>query len=84
MNKEFKQSKTNKMKQLFCVIITDPDYVIGLESPIVYHVECDSQEQVEAFVIKDLSSPEYRYELEDIAALDIFSYPIIIKNFIKI
>jgi hypothetical protein len=84
MNKEVKQSKTNKMKQLFCIVITDPDYVIGLESPIIYHVECDSQEQAEAFVIKELSSPEYRYEQEDIDTLDIFSYPVTAENIIKI
>ncbi len=84
MNQEVNQSKTSKMKQLFCIVITDPDYVIGLESPIIYHVECDSQEQAEAFVIKELSSPEYRYEQEDIAALDIFSYPVTAENIIKI
>ena len=85
MNQEINQSKTNKMKQLFCIVITDPDYVIGLESPIIYHVECDSQEQAEAFVIKELSSPEdYGYEQEDIDTLDIFSYPVTAENIIKI
>jgi len=85
MNKEVKQSKTNKMKQLFCVIVTDPDCVIGLDSPVIFHVECDSQEQAEAFVINDLSSPEdYGYEQEDIDTLDIFSYPVTAENIIKI
>jgi len=85
MNKEVKQSKTIKMKQLFCVVVTDPDYVIGLDSPIIFHVECDSQEQAEAFAIEDLSSQEdYGYEQEDIDTLDIFSYPITAENIIKI
>ena len=73
------------MKQLFCVIVTDPDYVIGLDSPIIFHVECDSQEQAEAFAIEDLSSEEdYGYEQEDVDALDIFSYPVTIESIIKI
>ena len=65
------------MKQLFCVIVTDPNEVIGLDSPIIFHVECDSQEQAEAFAIEDLSSEEdYGYEQEDVDALDIFSFSI--------
>ena len=85
MNKEVKQSKTNKMKQLFCVVVTDPDYVIGLDSPVIFHVECDSQEQAEAFVINDLSSPEdYGFEKEDVDALDVFAFPVTADNIIKI
>ena len=65
------------MKQLFCVIVTDPNEVIGLDSPIIFHVECDSQEQAEAFAIEDLSSEEdYGYEKEDVDALDVFSFPV--------
>ena len=85
MKKEFKQSKTNKMKQLFCVVVTDPEDVIGLESPIIYHVECDSQEQAEAFAIEDLSSEEdYGYEKEDVDALDVFSFPVTDLDIIKL
>jgi len=85
MKQEVNQSKTIKMKQLFCVVVTDPDYVIGLDSPVIFHVECDSQEQAEAFVINDLSSPEdYGFEQEDIDNLDIFSYPVTAENIIKI
>ena len=65
------------MKQLFCVVVTDPNEVIGLDSPIIFHVECEGQEQAEAFALEDLSSEEdYGYEQEDVDALDIFSFPI--------
>ena len=85
MKKEFKQSKTNKMKQLFCVVVTYPEDVIVLESPIIYHVECDSQEQAEAFAIQDLSSEEdYGYEKEDVDALDVFSFPVTDLDIIKL
>jgi hypothetical protein len=77
MKQEVNQSKTIKMKQLFCVVVTDPDYVIGLDSPVIFHVECDSQEQAEAFAIVDLSSQEdYGYEKEDVDALDVFAFPV--------
>ena len=73
------------MKQLFCVIVTDPDYVIGLDSPIIFHVECDSQEQAEAFAIQDLSSEEFpRYYQEDVDALDVFSFPVTDLDIIKL
>jgi hypothetical protein len=73
------------MKQLFCVVVTDPDYVIGLDSPIIFHVECDSQEQAEAFAIEDLSSQEdYGYEKEDVDALDVFSFPVTDLDIIKL
>jgi hypothetical protein len=79
------QLKTNKMKQLFCVVVTDIDYVIGLDSPIIFHVECDSQEQAEAFAIEDLSSQEdYGYEKEDVDALDVFSFPVTDLDIIKL
>jgi len=73
------------MKQLFCVVVTDPDYVIGLDSPTIFHVECDSQEQAEAFVIEDLSSEEdYGYEKEDVDALYVFSFPVTDLDIIKL
>ena len=73
------------MKQLFCVVVTDIDYVIGLDSPIIFHVECDSQEQAEAFAIEDLSSQEdYGYEKEDVDALDVFSFLVTDLDIIKL
>jgi hypothetical protein len=73
------------MKQLFCVVVTDPDYVIGLDSPIIFHVECDSQEQAEAFAIEDLSSQEdYGYEKEDVDALDVFAFPVTDLDIVKL
>ena len=73
------------MKQLFCVVVTDPNEVIGLDSPIIFHVECGGQEQAEAFALEDLSSEEdYGYEKEDVDALDVFSFPVTDLDIIKL
>jgi len=73
------------MKQLFCVVVTDPDYVVGLDSPIIFHVECENKEQAEDFALEDLSSEEdYGYEKEDVDALDVFSFPVTDLDIIKL
>lgn len=73
------------MKQLFCVVVTDPDYVIGLDSPIIFHVECETKEQAEGFALEDLSSEEtYGYDAEDVQGLDIFSFPVTDLDIIKL
>ena len=73
------------MKQLFCVVVTDPNEVIGLVSPIVFHVECENKEQAEDFALEDLSSEEdYGYEPEDVECLDIFSFPVTDFDIIKL
>jgi hypothetical protein len=70
------------MKQLFCVVVTDPSEVIGLVSPIVFHVECEDKTEAENVAIDDLSSEDYGYSIEAIEALDIFSFPV--EDIIKI
>ena len=73
------------MSQLFCVVVTDPNEVIGLVSPIVFHVECENKEQAEDFALGDLSSEEdYGYEPEDVECLDIFSFPVTDLDIIKL
>ena len=73
------------MKQLFCVVVTDPNEVIGLDSPIIFHVECERQEQAEEFALEDLSSEEdYGYDPEDVRCLDIFSFPVTDLDIIKL
>lgn len=73
------------MKQLFCVVVTDPEYVIGLDYPIIFHVECEKKEQAVEAVVEDLSSEEdYGYSLEDIDSLDIFTFPITDLDIIKL
>ena len=73
------------MSQLFCVVVTDPNEVIGLDSPIIFHVECEGQEQAEAFALEDLSSEEdYGYDIEDVECLDIFSFPVTDLDIIKL
>jgi hypothetical protein len=83
------------MKQLFCVVVTDPDYVVGLDSPIIFHVECETQEEAEGVVLEKLSSEEYEngydqqghiegYDPEDVECLDIFSFPVTDLDIIKL
>jgi hypothetical protein len=73
------------MKELFCVVVTDPNYVIGLDSPIIFHVECESREQAEDFVVEELSSEEdYGYPPEDVESLDIFSFSVTDLDIIKL
>lgn len=73
------------MKKLFCVVVTDPNYVIGLNSPIIFHVECESHEQAEGAALEDLSSEEdYGYDPEDVESLDIFSFPVTDSDIIKL
>ena len=73
------------MKQLFCVVVTDPDYVVGLDSPIIFHVECETQEQAEAFALEDLSSEEdYGYDFDALNFIDIFSFPVTDLDIIKL
>ena len=73
------------MKELFCVVVTDPNYVIGLDSPIVYLIECGSKEEAEDFVVEELSSEEdYGYPPEDVESLDIFSFSVTDLDIIKL
>ena len=73
------------MKQLFCVVVTDPDYVVGLDSPIIFHVECETQEQAEAFALEDLSSEEdYGYDFDVRNFIDLFSFPVTDSDIIKL
>jgi hypothetical protein len=59
--------------------------VIGLVSPIVFHVECENTGQAEDFALEDLSSEEdYGYEPEDVECLDIFSFPVTDLDIIKL
>lgn len=74
------------MKQLFCVVVTDPEYVVGLDYPAIFHVECEKKEQaVEAVVVEELSSDEnYGYSLEEIDSLDIFTFAVTDLDIIKL
>ena len=73
------------MSQLFCVVVTDPNEVIGLDSPIIFHVECETQEEAEGVALEDLSSEEdYGYDIEDVRCLDIFSFQVTDLDIIKL
>jgi hypothetical protein len=65
------------MKKLFCVVVTDPDYVIGLDSPIIFHVRCKTLTEAEEFVDKELSLEDYGYDPDSVENLDIFTFEVI-------
>jgi hypothetical protein len=73
------------MKQLFCVVVTDPGEVIGLISPIIYHIECETKSQAEDFVKDELTSEEdYGYDQEDVETLDLFTFPVTDLDIVKL
>lgn len=64
------------MKKLFCVVVTDPDYVIGLDSPIIFHIKCDNSNTAEETAIDEMIGEEYGYDPQDVDLLDIFSFEV--------
>jgi hypothetical protein len=73
------------MKQLFCVVVTDPGEVIGLISPIIYHIKCENKSQAEDFVKDELTSEEdYGYDQEDVETLDLFTFPVTDLDIVKL
>jgi hypothetical protein len=53
------------MKHLFCVVVTDPDWVIGgLDPPMIFHVECENKKGAKSFVIGKLSIDNYKRDIK--------------------
>jgi hypothetical protein len=67
--------KTNKMKKLFCAVVSDPDDVYGLVSPIIYHIKGNNSTQVED-AVREMLEDEYDYEPKWIEQLDIFTFEV--------
>jgi S-adenosylmethionine synthetase len=68
--------KAEKMKKLFCVVVTDPDYVIGLDSPIIFHIKCEDSNTAEEEAVNEMVGEEYGYDPQDVDNLDIFSFEV--------
>jgi hypothetical protein len=71
------------MKKLFCVVVTDPDYVIGLDSPIIFHIKCEDSNTAEE-AVNEMASKEYAYDPQDVDHLDIFSFEVTDLDIIEI
>jgi hypothetical protein len=74
------------MKKLFCVIVTDPDDLAGMlgpVSPIIFHVECDTEEKAEEFVRENLIE-ECGYEEDVVEGFEIISLEVTTEDIIKL
>ena len=68
--------KAEKMKKLFCVVVTDPDEVIGLDSPIIFHIKCEDSNTAEETAVSEMIEEDYGYDPQDVDRLDIFSFEV--------
>ena len=68
--------KTEKMKKLFCVVVTDPAFVIGLDSPMIVHIKCEDSNTAEETAVNVMVGEEYGYDPQDVDNLDIFSFEV--------
>ena len=64
------------MKKLFCVVVTDVEYMIGLDSPIIFHMRCDDPLNKVEEAVKERLKEEYGYDPQDIEVLHIFSFEV--------
>jgi hypothetical protein len=71
------------MKKLFCVVVSDEGYSVGLDSPVIFHIKCKESEQAEDEV-KKMMADEYGYDEEVIDELDIFSFEVTDVDIIEI
>jgi hypothetical protein len=71
------------MKKLFCVCVTDPNNVYGLESPIIFHVKADDSNKADD-AVRGMLEEEYEYEKEWINELDIFTFEVSDSEIIEI
>ena len=63
------------MKKLFCVVVTDAGYLVGLDSPIIFHIKSNNQPQAVG-AVHELLEDEYGYSAEIVKELDIFSFEV--------
>ena len=71
------------MKKLFCVVVTDPAYVIGLDSPIIFHIKCEDSDKAEE-AVKEMLGEEYEYDPQDVDNLGTFSFEVTDVDIIEI
>jgi hypothetical protein len=63
------------MKQLFCVVVADAHEMVGLDSPIIFHIKCEDSDKAEE-AVKEMLEEEYEYDAEVVEGLDIFSFEV--------
>lgn len=74
------------MKKLFCVIVTDPDDLAGMlgpVSPIIFHVESDTEDEAEEYVRENLIE-ECGYEEDSVDGFEIFSIEVKDEEIVKL
>jgi hypothetical protein len=74
------------MKKLFCVIVTDPDDLAGMlgpVSPIIFHIESDTEDEAEEFVRENLIE-EHGYEEDEVEGFEIISLEVTTEDIIKL
>ena len=64
------------MKKLFCVVVTDVEYIIGLDSPIIFHMRCDDPLNKVEEAVKERLVEEYGFLEETTELVDIFSFEV--------
>lgn len=72
------------MKKLFCVVVTDPDYVIGLDSPIIFHIKCEDSNTAEEEAFNEMAGEDYGYDPQAIEDLDIFAFEVTDEDIIEL
>ena len=63
------------MKKLFCVVVADAHEMVGLDSPIVFHIKCEDSEKAEA-ATREMLEEEYGYDSQIVEDLDIFAFEV--------
>ena len=63
------------MKKLFCVSVTDPSENVGLDSPIIFHIKCETSDQAEE-AVREMLEEEYEYDTDQIESFDIFTFEV--------
>ena len=71
------------MKKLFCIVITDPEENTELESPLVFHVSAQTQDQVEVAVYEILVE-DYEYDSMTIISLDFLIFEVTDNDILKL
>ena len=64
------------MKKLFCVVVEDPEYLIGLDSPIIFHIKCDDPLNKVEEAVKEMLVDEYNFLEETAELAHIFTFEV--------
>ena len=70
------------MKKLYCTVVTDFDGV--MESPTIYHIKAETVEQVQAYVIEELTELGYDTEEEVLDTFDLFTFEVRTQDIVEL